>query len=70
MIVRVDVERTEYGHIYIEVEDYDEAEQIVNDGDFDCYDVTLEDSNWSDGWTATIDNIEIVDDDEWKLDKA
>lgn len=69
MIVRVDVERTEYGHIYIEVEDYDEAEQIVNDADFDSYDVILEDSNWSDGWVANLDNIAIVDDDEWKLDK-
>lgn len=70
MIVRVDVERTEYGHIYIEVEDYDEAEQIVNDADFDSYDVIREDSNWSDGWVANLDNIAIVDDDEWKLDKC
>lgn len=52
MIVRVDVERTEYGHIFLEVDDYDEAEQIVNDRDFDSYDVILEDANWNEGWVG------------------
>lgn len=60
MIVRVDVERTEYGHIFLEVDDYDEAEQIVNDGDFDSYDIVLEDANWNDGWVGNIDTIAII----------
>jgi len=61
MIVRVDVERTEYGHIFLEVDDYDEAEQIVNDGDFDSYDIVLEDANWNDGWVGNIDTIAIIE---------
>ena len=60
MIVRIDVERTEYGHIFVEVEDYEEAEEIVNEGGFDSSDVIFEDRSWNDGWTATIDNITIV----------
>lgn len=64
MLVRIDVERTEYGHVIIEVDDYDEAEQIVNERDFDSSDVIFEDSSWNDGWTATIDNITIIEEDE------
>lgn len=59
MIVRIDVERVEYGHIFIEVENYQEAQEIVRNNDFECYDV-ITDSNWLDNDWSTANGLEDI----------
>jgi hypothetical protein len=67
MLVKVNLFRTEYAHVYLDVDSIDEAKELVMEGCID--DVQLEDFGYEDSiWEASDDGYEIVDDDEWKLD--
>lgn len=69
MIVRVDLTRKEYGHVYLEVDSLDEAKHLVKIGSIG--DVQLDDFGYQSGDWEADDNYDyqIVDEDELDEDE-